>query len=209
MTSARDIRVRGVVQGVGFRPFVFRLAKTNTLAGWVLNDQDGVEIHLEGAEPALDEFVEIAKSGAASGRQHHGHRHSPDASQRDSRTSRFAIARARRTRRFESRRTCRSATRASPKLFDPADRRYRYPYINCTHCGPRYSVILSLPYDRVSTTMRRWPLDAYCEKQYRDPLDRRFHAQPVACPDCGPGYRLRWTRSIFQAITASPRPPNC
>jgi len=190
MTSARDIRVRGVVQGVGFRPFVFRLAQTNTLAGWVLNDEDGVEIHLEGAEPALDEFVRSLRAGPPPAARiaaidiHHGQ----PAGLED-----FTIR--------ESPSATHPTVRISPdlpvchaclaELFDPDNPRYRYPYINCTHCGPRYSVILSLPYDRVNTTMQQWPLDAYCGSQYRDPSDRRFHAQPVACPECGPDYRLQ------------------
>ncbi len=76
------------------------------------------------------------------------------------------------------------------ELFDPANPRYLYPYINCTNCGPRYSVVLALPYDRPNTTMKPWPLDALCEREYRDPTNRRFHAQPVACPACGPHYYL-------------------
>jgi hydrogenase maturation protein HypF len=77
------------------------------------------------------------------------------------------------------------------ELLDPTDRRHKYPYINCTNCGPRYTIVSALPYDRENTTMRNWPLDAYCAHQYDDPSDRRFHAQPVSCPQCGPHYFLR------------------
>jgi len=190
MTSACDIRVRGVVQGVGFRPFVFRLAQAHTLAGWVLNDEEGVEIHLEGAEPALDEFVRslvVQRPAAASIHAIDVHAAQPIGFKD------FTI--------LESRQRGRPTVRISAdlpvcdacleELFDPANPRYRYPYINCTHCGPRYSVILRLPYDRGNTTMQEWPMDGYCAAQYHDPSGRRFHAQPVACPACGRHYFLR------------------
>ena len=189
MTSACDIRVRGVVQGVGFRPFVFRLAQANTLAGWVLNDEQGVEIHLEGAEAAMHQFVRslAADRPAASSIQAIDVQAAQPVGLME-----FTIR--------ESRVRGHATVRISPdlpvcgacldELFDSTNQRYRYPYINCTNCGPRYSVILSLPYDRASTTMRDWPLDAYCSVQYNDPADRRFHAQPVACPACGPHYFL-------------------
>ncbi len=178
-----------MVQGVGFRPFVFRLARANTLAGWVLNGNDGVQIHLEGAEPALDAFVENLRT-------------QPPAAARiteievlEAEPAGFADFSIRNSRREAS-----PTVRISPdlpvceaclaELFDPSNPRYHYPYINCTDCGPRYSVVLSLPYDRVNTTMKDWPLDEYCARQYADPSDRRFHAQPVACPACGPNYTL-------------------
>ena len=189
-TSACDIRVRGVVQGVGFRPFVFRLAQVNTLAGWVLNDEEGVEIHLEGARLALDRFIrslEVERPPAASIHAIDVHAAQPAG------LKEFTIR--------DSRLRGRPSVRISPdlpvcdacleELFDSTNRRYRYPYINCTNCGPRYSVIVSLPYDRGNTTMQEWPLDGYCAGQYGDPADRRFHAQPVACPECGPHYFLR------------------
>ena len=179
-----------MVQGVGFRPFVFRLAQQNTLAGWVLNDEEGVEIHLEGTGPALDEFVRslvVQRPPAASIHAIDVHAAQPAG------FTEFTIR--------ESRLRGRPSARISPdlpvcdscleELFDPANPRFHYPYINCTNCGPRYSVILSLPYDRGNTTMRNWPLDGYCARQYRDPAERRFHAQPVACPSCGPHYFLR------------------
>jgi hydrogenase maturation protein HypF len=202
MTTARDIRVRGVVQGVGFRPYVYRLARSNALSGWVSNDGDGVEIHLEGPEPALEEFVRSLQAG-----------HPPAASVTavDVRSSLAAGLRGFAIR--ESRRTGSPTVRISPdlpvcdaclaELLDPADKRYRYPYINCTNCGPRYSVVRRLPYDRDNTTMRGWPLDAYCDTQYHDPADRRFHAQPVACPSCGPHHCLEVGDETFPGDNAS------
>ena len=190
MASACSIRVRGVVQGVGFRPFVYRLACANTLAGWVLNGEEGVEIHLEGAQHGLNAFVHDLKV------------HPPAAAS----ISEIEIAPAELvglqdfTIRTSERRE-HPTVRISPdlpvceecrqELFDPANPRYHYPYINCTNCGPRYSVVRSLPYDRCNTTMEPWLLDAYCDSEYHDPRNRRFHAQPVACPKCGPGFHLR------------------
>jgi hydrogenase maturation protein HypF len=189
MASACSIRVRGVVQGVGFRPFVYRLARANTLSGWVLNGEEGVEIYLEGAEPGLRAFVQDLKTQpppASNIAEIEVHRAAPLG------LSEFTIR--------ESERRERPTVRISPdlpvcddclkELFDPADRRYWYPYINCTNCGPRYTVVTGLPYDRPNTTMHRWPLDETCDAEYHDPSDRRFHAQPVACPECGPRYYL-------------------
>jgi hydrogenase maturation protein HypF len=189
MASACSIRVRGVVQGVGFRPFVYRLACANTLNGWVLNAEEGVEIHLEGAETGLEAFVRDLKSQPP-----------PAAS-----IAEIDVRPAEATGLHEftirtSQRPERPTVRISAdlpvcdeclkELFDPADPRYWYPYINCTNCGPRYSVVLALPYDRSNTTMKDWPLDDYCSAEYADPGNRRFHAQPVACPACGPSYSL-------------------
>src|ERR1700722_17852912 len=193
MASACSIRVRGVVQGVGFRPYVYRLARANTLNGWVLNGEEGVEIYLEGAERGLQDFVRDLKTqppAAAAIAEIEVHRaHTLGLTE-------FTIR--------ESQRRERPTVCISPdlpvcdaclkELFDPSDRRYWYPYINCTNCGPRYTVIVALPYDRPNTTMQRWPLDGYCDTEYRDPGNRRFHAQPVACPVCGPGYYLRLSR---------------
>ena len=189
MTAARSIRVRGVVQGVGFRPFVYRLARANALAGWVSNEESGVTIHLEGDEPGLQAFlrdlagqpppaalitaIDVADAAPAG-------------------LSGFTIRpTARRAppsvRISADLAVCDDCLR---EVRDPTDPRYRYPYINCTNCGPRYSVVRRLPYDRANTTMSAWPMDALCVSQYADPADRRFHAQPVACPNCGPQYLL-------------------
>ena len=186
---ARLIRVHGVVQGVGFRPFVYRLAREKGLAGWVLNQQDGVEIHVEGPPATLDDFTTLLlrdppPAAIISGIE--------TAETNVLGVSAFVIR--------DSHTSGARTVRISPELpvcdaclaelFDAADRRYLYPYINCTNCGPRFSVIESLPYDRSRTTMRHWPMDAFCSAQYEDPSDRRFHAQPLACPNCGPHYFL-------------------
>jgi hydrogenase maturation protein HypF len=187
MASAWSIRVRGVVQGVGFRPYVYRLACANTLRGWVLNAEEGLEIHLEGAEAGLEAFVRDLKAqpppaasiAAIDVRPAH-----PAGLQEF--TIRTSQCRERPTVRISS--DLPVCDECLKELFDPADPRYLYPYINCTNCGPRYSVILALPYDRPKTTMKDWRLDDHCAAEYSDPGNRRFHAQPIACPACGPGY---------------------
>src|SRR5215469_1591884 len=195
MANACSIRVRGVVQGVGFRPFVYRLARANTLAGWVLNAENGVEIFLEGPAPSLQNFVRDLETQPppAARIAEIEVRGAEPAGLKD-----FVI------RESEQRES--PTVRISPdlpvcdaclqELFDAADRRYHYPYINCTNCGPRYTVVTGLPYDRSKTTMQAWTLDAQCDWEYHDPADRRFHAQPVACPACGPHYCLRWSQGL-------------
>lgn len=196
MATACSIRVRGVVQGVGFRPFVYRLAQANMLNGWVLNGEQGVQIHAEGAEENLAAFVhEIREKPPAAAQIAEIEVESAPCEG----LNEFTIR--------ESERLDRPTVRVSPdlsvcdaclaELFDLSDQRYAYPYINCTNCGPRYSVILALPYDRPYTTMRDWPMDDYCAAEYHDPSNRRFHAQPVACPTCGPKYSLREGASIL------------
>lgn len=194
-TSARALLVRGVVQGVGFRPFVFRLARQLGVCGWARNEEHGVELHIEGPDDALDAFVRDLQSLAPA---------AAVLSSVDVRpaevigTPEFLI--------LESRRDSRPTARISPdlatcdaclkELFDPLNERYAYPYINCTNCGPRYSIILGLPYDRPQTTMKEWTLCPLCRAEYLDPADRRFHAQPVACAHCGPHYDLRLDGSV-------------
>lgn len=201
MPVARFLRLRGVVQGVGFRPFVFRLARTHGITGWVRNGSDGVEVHAEGEEGALDAFVRDLRTA-------------PPPAARIAALE-IAVARPEAADRFEIRDSeaeDRPTVRISPdlavceaclrELFDPLDRRYGYPYVNCTDCGPRFTILLGLPYDRPLTTMRDWPMCAACAREYHDPLDRRFHAQPVACPDCGPGYFLGERRDEAVSQTA-------
>ena len=190
MKTALSIRIRGVVQGVGFRPFVYRLAHEHGVAGWVLNGEEGVTVHAEADESRLWKFVEELRIQAP-----------PAASIAEVEVEHVEAADLCDFQIRESERHDKPTVRISPDLpvcddclremFDPSNRRYHYPYINCTNCGPRYSVITALPYDRPNTTMKPWPLDGYCDTEYHDPANRRFHAQPVACAQCGPHYFLR------------------
>jgi len=181
----KRLEVFGVVQGVGFRPFVFGLARRHGLGGWVLNDPEGVKIEVEGPWEAINRFTFELHT-----------RHPPLASIADIRQT-FVPVRG--ETGFAIRQSASAEERSvlvSPdtnvcsdclrELFDPADRRFRYPFINCTNCGPRFTIILDVPYDRPNTTMGCFPMCESCRRQYEDPADRRFNAQPIACPDCGP-----------------------
>ncbi|HEY0705052.1 MAG TPA: carbamoyltransferase HypF [Candidatus Acidoferrales bacterium] len=188
--GARSIKVRGVVQGVGFRPFVFRLAQAYALAGWVLNGEEGVEIFVEGAETSLQAFVVALQNEPPPAAQIAGIEIRATESVG---CGGFTIRESEKGEHLTARISpdlpvCDDCLR---ELFDPADRRYFYPYINCMNCGPRYTVVLGLPYDRANTTMKSWPLDELCAREYADPANRRFHAQPVACAECGPAYYVR------------------
>ncbi len=179
------VRVEGIVQGVGFRPFVYQTARRWGLNGWVRNDATGVEIELEGDAEALDAFLETLRTKA------------PPLSRICSlvvsdkpyeRLSGFHIvasdASSLRTALISpDTAVCDDCVR---ELLDPKDRRYRYPFINCTNCGPRYTIIQDIPYDRHKTTMARFSMCDACRAEYEDPANRRFHAQPNACPVCGP-----------------------
>jgi hydrogenase maturation protein HypF len=193
--TRRRFFVAGIVQGVGFRPFVYRLARTHGLSGWVRNTPAGVEIEVQGSPDVLTRFLHslaeeappLAVINSISCDE------IPQIDEHD-----FSILASG---------TGAAAVQIAPdsalcsdclkELFDPADRRYRYPFITCTNCGPRYSIITGIPYDRPKTTMVGFPLCPDCLAEYHDPGDRRFHAQPVACPACGPQVRL------IKAFTAS------
>ncbi len=189
VADAIRIRVTGVVQGVGFRPFVWRLAHELELAGWVKNDAAGVEIHAEGAAAALNELERRVRDEA------------PPLARVDSvwvrpvayeATAGFAIIASSggrvSTAIGHDTAPC-AACRA--ELFDPANRRYRHPFITCTHCGPRYTVTRRLPYDRPQTSLAPFPFCPDCQREYTDPADRRFHAETTCCPNCGPRLSLR------------------
>ncbi|WP_055712436.1 carbamoyltransferase HypF [Streptomyces torulosus] len=188
-TVRRRVTVRGTVQGVGFRPFVHRLATDLELAGFVGNTADGVLIEVEGPPDGIARFCdrlaaeppplatvtavgveELAVTGAD-----------------DTFTIRSTDRSPGRTLLPPDVATCEDCLR---ELADPADRRHRHPFVTCTHCGPRFTIATGMPYDRAVTTMAGFPLCPACAREYGDPGDRRFHAQPVACPDCGPRLRL-------------------
>ncbi|MFE6053196.1 carbamoyltransferase HypF [Kitasatospora sp. NPDC056446] len=186
-TERRRIRVRGVVQGVGYRPFVYKLALRHDLTGWVLNDPEGVLIEVAGRAGPMRRFTEGLSAEAP-----------PQARVTDVRVERLPGDTAPQEG-FTIRESLHGGVRSTivpadsyvcadclAELRDPADRRHGYPFINCTNCGPRYSIIRDLPYDRAATTMAVFTMCPPCAAEYRDPLDRRYHAQPNACPDCGP-----------------------
>lgn len=184
------IHVTGIVQGVGMRPFVYREAMAHGICGWVLNAGDGVHIEAHALSEALDEFVTaLSEHAPAAARVEHVAVADlePDAWDADDEQVFRIVASQDQTVHTTlispDIATCDDCLR---ELFDPADRRFHYPFINCTNCGPRFTIIRSLPYDRAATSMDRFPMCPTCAAEYADPFDRRFHAQPDACFDCGP-----------------------
>ncbi len=183
------VTIRGAVQGVGYRPFVYRLATEMGLAGWVSNTTQGVLIEVEGSLAALRTFLRRVRRE----RPPRAAVHSLDAVYLDAvgfvgfQIRQSTAEGATTVAVLPDIATCPDCLR---ELFDPADRRYRYPFINCTNCGPRFTIIEALPYDRPNTTMRGFAMCPACRAEYDDPLDRRFHAQPIACPTCGPHLAL-------------------
>ena len=184
------IHVTGIVQGVGMRPFVYREAMAHDICGWVLNAGDGVHIEAHAPADALDAFVAaLSEHAPAAARVEHVETMDLAANGWDAASEQgFRIVAsqdqtAHTTLVSPDIATCDDCLR---ELFDPTDRRYHYPFINCTNCGPRFTIIRSLPYDRAATSMDCFPMCPKCAAEYADPLDRRFHAQPDACFDCGP-----------------------
>ena len=185
------ISVRGVVQGVGFRPFVYNSAVAKDLSGWVLNEADVVRLEVEGDRAALDEFVNLLRNA-----------HPPQA-QIDELMINELPCEKDDAATFEIRASG-NASAPQPtipadlatceqclaEIRDPMERRYHYPFTNCTNCGPRWSIIEKLPYDRPRTSMARFTMCTQCKAEYENPADRRFHAQPIACPKCGPHLEL-------------------
>lgn len=185
----RRLDVRGQVQGVGFRPFVYRLAARHGMGGSVANDSNGATIEIEGSPAALAEFERelLAELPPLARITALARRDLPACGETTFRIRASERDAGRRPEVTPDAATCGDCRR---ELLDPADRRYRYPFINCTNCGPRYSIIRDVPYDRPQTTMAVFRMCPACQREYDDPADRRFHAQPNACAVCGP--RLEW-----------------
>ncbi|MDO9557935.1 MAG: carbamoyltransferase HypF [Coriobacteriia bacterium] len=210
MTKALSLHVTGVVQGVGFRPFVYQLASDLSVSGWVRNASDGVYCVVEGDPAAVDAFARSLHDSAppmAVVESVVGEEVDPEGFEGFSIIASEAIEGVM-TLVSPDIATCEACER---ELLDPEDRRYRYPFINCTNCGPRFTIISDVPYDRPMTTMRDFPMCPECSAEYGDPMDRRFHAQPDACFICGPrlylnapGVEDEWRWSIEREVT--PRP---
>jgi hydrogenase maturation protein HypF len=189
MKKAVSIRVKGIIQGVGFRPFVYKAARLHAVCGSVLNDTEGVVINAEGEELNLAEFIRSLTSDAP-----------PLAMIMSITSEERPVTGCSGFRIEESRITDERLAFYSPdvalcdqclgEFFDPGDRRHLYPFITCIHCGPRFSIVNDIPYDRVNTSMSPFLMCDACTAEYRDSGDRRFHSQPNACPACGPRLSL-------------------
>ena len=193
---AKHILVKGIVQGVGFRPFVYGLATRLHVHGWVCNTSGGVEILVDGQNSNIEQFIQALSQ------------EKPPLAKIDSLEVNEAPAFLSSEFEIRESQNLQGAYQPLPpdigicpdcerELFNPRDRRYLYPFINCTHCGPRFTIIKDVPYDRSNTTMNVFPMCDHCQTEYADPQDRRFRAQPIACPDCGPFVELRETHSQF------------
>ena len=188
-TRRAKIGVRGIVQGVGFRPFVYRLAQEHNLKGWVRNTSGNVEIEVEGDEETLEDFLRDLEAKAP-----------PMAYLEKVEVTLHAVKGYAGFEIYQSLSLVGEYQLISPdiatcgdcqrEILCPTDRRFGYPFTNCTNCGPRFTIIEDIPYDRPKTTMRNFQMCPACQREYDDPLDRRFHAQPNACPKCGPGLEL-------------------
>ena len=201
------ITIRGAVQGVGFRPFVFRLAKEMALAGWVNNSSQGVSIEAEGSKAELEEMLErLVAEKPPQCFIHNLETSWLDAAGYD----RFEIRQSERGGETRALVMPDIATCAEclAEIFDPQNRRHAYPFTNCTQCGPRFSIIEALPYDRANTSMKRFTMCPKCQAEYDNPEDRRFHAQPNACPVCGPRIELWNSEGMVLAGGANGRRAN-
>lgn len=200
MKCRMRIDIKGIVQGVGFRPFIYNLARRYNLSGYVLNNTTGVSIEVEGDRAAIKVFMESIRTQSppqAEIFEIKNHRVEPlgyqdftirDSEEQDEKFVPISPELA----------TCNDCLK---ELFDSSDRRHRYPFINCTNCGPRFTIVKDIPYDRKFTTMSVFPMCEKCHSEYEDPTDRRFHAQPNACPVCGPKLSLLNNEGVAISVT--------
>ncbi|MGC9002872.1 MAG: carbamoyltransferase HypF [Dictyoglomus sp.] len=194
------LRIWGIVQGVGFRPFIYRLAKSLNLKGWVLNSTGSVQILIQGEEENIEKFMElIIKEAPPLSRIERIEKEEVNSEELED----FKILESKEDTGFNfispDIAICEDCLR---EMRDPKDRRYKYPFINCTNCGPRYTIIEDLPYDREKTTMKIFEMCEECKKEYHNPSSRRFHAQPISCYDCGPKIWIHGDKDkdIFEKI---------
>jgi len=190
MNKRYELLINGIVQGVGFRPYIYRLAKENHLKGFIINTTHGVQIEIEGEERDANNFINEMRDGNLP----------PLAKVISFSATELPVIGYKDFKIYESVKERGEITLISPdisicdeclmEMMNPQDRRYNYPFINCTNCGPRYTIIEALPYDRINTTMKRFKMCGECAREYNNPLDRRFHAQPNACFKCGPSLQL-------------------
>ena len=202
MNIRRKVEVSGIVQGVGFRPYIYRLARENHLAGTIRNTSSGVSIEIQGEKPAVDAFISRLPREAP-----------PLARITDIVTVdlvcngdcdfRIIASHAEETVRTLISPDVATCDACLHEMFDPRDRRYRYPFTNCTNCGPRFTIVYDIPYDRPRTSMAKFKMCAACQAEYDNPLDRRFHAQPNACWDCGPRLEL-WDKKVGRLESRDP-----
>lgn len=205
--KAISIHITGIVQGVGFRPFVYNLAHEYNIKGWVLNASDGVHIHAEGPESIVDSFPIIVEKSApeAAVIEHVSVSTTKPESYAEFEIRASAPTAGERTLISPDMATCKTCEK---ELFDPQDRRFRYPFINCTDCGPRFTIIKDTPYDRPLTTMDQFKMCPECQAEYEDPSNRRFHAQPDACFVCGPRLYLNLSSALRKNLI-SPNTDDC
>lgn len=191
MKQCWSLQIRGIVQGVGFRPFIYRLATELGLTGWVNNSSEGVTVEIEGERSQLETFLTRLQSQAPllSDLQSIVSSEHPFVGYREF-TIKTSTTGEKKALILPDVATC---SQCLQDIFNPNNRRYRYPFTNCTNCGPRFSIIETLPYDRPNTSMKQFAMCERCLAEYQNPLDRRFHAQPNACPECGPHLEL-WDR---------------
>jgi hydrogenase maturation protein HypF len=205
-----ELQIRGIVQGVGFRPFVYRLAREHGLTGTVANTGEGVIVRAEGPLSSLDAFMKALGEQAPPLARITSLEQRPllvSSGKRDFVILASAEGKEKSTFISPDVATCDDCL---AELLNPEDRRHGYPFINCTNCGPRFTIVKSIPYDRPRTSMKVFPMCRACSQEYHDPADRRFHAQPNACPECGPsltwhgadGERIRTDEPVSEVIRA-------